>query len=82
PIKVFLLNNNQLGMIQQEQKVEGYPNWQTELLNCDFAKYAEICGGVGIKVTNPEELPQKVEYVLGLDVPTIVDIQTDPRRFI
>ncbi|MDP3034531.1 MAG: thiamine pyrophosphate-binding protein [Methanobacteriaceae archaeon] len=82
PIKVFLLNNNQLGMIQQEQKVEGYPNWQTELLNCNFASFAEICGGVGIKVTSPDELPQKVEEALGLDLPTIVDIQTDPRRFI
>jgi pyruvate oxidase/acetolactate synthase-1/2/3 large subunit len=82
PVKVFLLNNSQLGMIQQEQKVEGYPNWQTELLNCDFASFAEICGGTGIKVTNPKELPQKVEEALGLEVPVIVDIQTDPRRFI
>ncbi len=82
PVKIFLLNNNQLGMIQQEQKVEGYPNWQTELLNCDFASFAEICGGSGIKVTNPKELPQKVEEALGLEAPVIVDIQTDPRRFI
>ena len=82
PVKVFILNNSQLGMIQQEQKVEGYPNWQTELLNCDFASFAEICGGVGIKVTDPQELPQKVEQALGLEVPVIVDIQTDPRRFI
>ncbi len=82
PITVFLLNNSQLGMIQQEQKVEGYPNWQTELLNCDFAEYAKICGGVGIKVTDPSELPEKVEEALRLDVPTIVDISTDPRRFI
>lgn len=82
PIKVFIFNNSQLGMIKQEQKVEGYPNWQTDLLNCDFAAYAEICGGKGIKVTNPEELPQKVEEALGEDLPVIVDIQTDPRRFI
>lgn len=82
PIKVFIFNNNQLGMIQQEQKVEGYPNWQTELLNCDFASFAEICGGKGIKITDPQELPEKVEEALSMKVPTIVDIQTDPRRFI
>ena len=57
PIKVFLFNNKQLGMIMQEQKVENYPNWQTDLYNCEFSKYAENCGGVGIKVEKPEELP-------------------------
>ena len=28
PIKIFLMNNKQLAMIMQEQKVENYPNWQ------------------------------------------------------
>ena len=40
PIKVFIFNNQQLGMIMQEQKMEGYPNWQTELQNMDYAAYA------------------------------------------
>ena len=31
PIKIFVFDNRQLGMIMQEQKVEKYPNWQTEL---------------------------------------------------
>ncbi|MBM3710188.1 MAG: thiamine pyrophosphate-binding protein, partial [Actinobacteria bacterium] len=31
PVKIFLFNNKQLGMIMQEQKVENYPNWQTDL---------------------------------------------------
>jgi len=37
PVKVLLFNNRQLGMIMQEQRVESYPNWQTDLHNCDFA---------------------------------------------
>ena len=82
PIKVFLFNNKQLGMIMKEQKVENYPNWQTDLYNCDFAEYAENCGGVGIKVMNPEDLTAAIEKALSINKPVIVDINTDPRRFI
>jgi len=82
PIKVFLLNNQQLGMIMQEQKVEKYTNWQTELQNCDFAGYAENCGGLGIKVNASEELLSAVDNALKSKKPVLVDINTDPRRFI
>lgn len=82
PINLFLMDNRQLGMIMQEQKVENYPNWQTDLHNCDFAEYAESCGGVGIKVENPEELPEAVDNALNSDKPVLVDIETDPRRFV
>jgi len=82
PIKVILFNNKQLGMIMQEQKVENYPNWQTDLYNCNFAEYARNCGGLGIKVADPKELDRSIENALSSDKPVIVDIDTDPRRFI
>lgn len=82
PVKVFLFNNKQLGMIMQEQKVENYPNWQTDLYNCDFAEYAKNCGGIGISVRDPKELEGATEEALSLEKPVIVDINTDPRRFI
>jgi thiamine pyrophosphate-dependent acetolactate synthase large subunit-like protein len=81
PVKIFLFNNRHLGMIMQEQKVEGYPNWQTDLYNCDFAAYARECGGIGIKVSKAGELPAAVDQALASDQPVIVDIETDPRRF-
>jgi pyruvate oxidase/acetolactate synthase-1/2/3 large subunit len=82
PVKIFLLNNRQLGMIQQEQKMEGYPLWGTDLCNCDFARFAEDCGGVGISVSEPAELPGAVDEALKQKKPVIVDIETDPRRFV
>lgn len=82
PIKVFLFNNKQLGMIMQEQRIENYPNWQTDLYNCDFAEYARICGGEGIKVKDPAKLEGAVEQALSLAKPVIVDIDTDARRFV
>ena len=81
PVKVFVMNNRSLGMIKQEQKVEGYESWQTELHHFSFADYAEHSGGVGIKVTEPNELETAVESALATSRPTIVDIDTDPRRF-
>jgi pyruvate oxidase len=82
PVKVFVLNNQSLGMIQQEQKVEGYQTWQTELYNYNFAEFAEHSGGTGIKVTDPSELEAAVDRALSANKPAIVDIDTDPRRFI
>ena len=81
PIKVFVMNNKSLGMIKQEQKVEGYESWQTELYDYNFADFAEHSGGTGIKVTEPGELEAAVEKALSSTKPAIVDIDTDPRRF-
>jgi pyruvate oxidase/acetolactate synthase-1/2/3 large subunit len=80
-VKVFVMNNKSLGMIKQEQKVEGYENWQTDLFDYNFADYAEHSGGVGVKVTEPDELEAAVEKALSTSKPAIVDIDTDPRRF-
>ncbi|HPX78645.1 MAG TPA: thiamine pyrophosphate-dependent enzyme, partial [Methanobacterium sp.] len=82
PVKIFIFNNHQLGMIMQEQMVEKYPNWETELYNPDFAAFARDCGGVGIKVKTPDELTGAVDKALSSDEPVIVDIETDPQRFI
>ncbi|MCW4004481.1 MAG: thiamine pyrophosphate-binding protein [Candidatus Bathyarchaeota archaeon] len=81
PIKVFVINNKRLGMIMQEQKVEGYEGWQTELFDYSFADFAKHSGGVGIKVSEPSDLERAVDDALKATKPAIVDIDTDPRRF-
>jgi len=81
PVKVFVFNNKRLGMIMQEQKVEGYEGWQTELFDYSFADFAEHSGGLGIKVSEPSELERAVDEALKSTKPAIVDIDTDPRRF-
>jgi pyruvate oxidase len=80
-VKVFVMNNKRLGMIMQEQKVEKYESWQTELHDFNFADFADHSGGLGIKVTEPTELEAAVDKALQSIKPTIVDIDTDPRRF-
>jgi thiamine pyrophosphate-dependent acetolactate synthase large subunit-like protein/rubredoxin len=81
-VKVFVINNKHLGMIMQEQKVEGYESSQTELHDFSFADFATGAGGLGIKVTEPRDLEGAVVRALASDKPAIVDIDTDPRRFL
>jgi pyruvate oxidase len=81
-VKVFVMNNKRLGMIMQEQKVEGFKSSQTELYDYSFADFAEHAGGLGIKVTEPTQLSEAVDKALKAQKPTIVDIDTDPRRFL
>jgi pyruvate oxidase len=82
PIKIFVINNKRLGMIMQEQKVEGYISSQTDLYDYNFADFAEHAGGVGIKVTEPTQLEAAVDKALASTKATVVDIDTDPRRFL
>lgn len=80
-IVVVILNNKELAMISTEQKMENYPKYATELKNLDFSEYAKSCGGVGFKVRRPEDLRATVEHAFETNRPTIIDIETDPRRF-
>ena len=81
-VKVFVINNKHLGMIMQEQKVEGYEGWQTALHDFNFSTFAQTAGGLGIKVEEPNQLEESVDKALKSNIPTIVDIDTDPRRFL
>ena len=70
-----LLNNSELGKISREQIGALKPIYQTSLVNPDFAQYAELCGGVGFRVTDPAELPAVFEEALAItDRPTLVEI--------
>ena len=79
PMVVVILSNRQFGMIQVEKMIE---NYATDLLNPDFSEYAKKCGGGEIRVQNPEDLKPALIMAIKSKIPYIVDIQTDPRRFI
>ncbi len=81
PIVVVVLNNHELGMILVEQKMEHYPNFGTELHNPDFAAYARACGGSGFRVERQADLAPAVREALSAGVPTVIDVETDPKRF-
>ena len=74
----ILLNNHQLGKITKEQRAGEWDVWQTSLHNPDFAKYAEICGGFGIQVTQKEALDDAIAQALNHNGPALVEIIADP----
>ncbi|MDT8436203.1 MAG: thiamine pyrophosphate-binding protein [Gemmatimonadota bacterium] len=74
-----LLNNHELGKISKEQRDGEWPVWQTGLHNPDFAAYAELCGGLGVRVTEPDVLAGALAAAFGSDRPALVEIATDAR---
>ena len=73
-----LLNNNQLGKITKEQRAGHWDVWQTSLHNPNFAEYANICGAVGIRVTDQDDLDRALTDALSHDGPSMVEIIADP----
>ncbi len=73
-----LLNNGQLGKISKEQRAGDWEVWQTSLHNPDFSKYAEICGALGIRVTEPSQLDDALHAASAHDGPSLIEIVADP----
>lgn len=73
----LLLNNGQLGKISKEQRAGEWDVWQTQLHNPNFAEYAELCGALGIRVTEASELDAALERALAHDGPAMVEVVTD-----
>ncbi len=79
PIKLFILNNEYMGMVRQWQElIHGgrYSNSYSEALP-DFVKLAEAYGGVGIRATKPDELDDKIREMIAVDRPVIFDCLVD-----
>ena len=74
----ILLNNDELGKISKEQRSGHWEVWQTSLHNPNFAKYAELCGALGIEVSKADELDEAFGKGLAHDGPALVEIHADP----
>jgi len=77
PIKVIILNNNELGKISKEQRAGEFDVWATDLNNPNFSEYANGCGALGIKVTDKEKLFDAMKEVLAHKGPALLEIKTD-----
>jgi len=79
PIKIFILNNEYMGMVRQWQELlheKNYSESYTAALP-DFVKLAEAYGCVGIRANKPEELDGKIEEMLSVNKPVIFDCVVD-----
>lgn len=78
PIKLIVFNNRSLGMVKLEMEVAGLPDWQTTMLNPDFARVALSMGMAGYNVINPDDVFPTLQKVFNADGPALVNIMTDP----
>jgi len=79
PIKIFILNNEYMGMVRQWQELlheKNYSESYTAALP-DFVKLAEAYGCVGIRANKPEELDEKIKQMLSVNKPVIFDCVVD-----
>ncbi len=79
PIKIFILNNEYMGMVRQWQELlheKNYSESYTAALP-DFVKLAEAYGCVGIRANKPQELDEKIEQMLSINEPVIFDCVVD-----
>jgi acetolactate synthase-1/2/3 large subunit len=79
PIKIFILNNEYMGMVRQWQELlheKNYSESYTAALP-DFVKLAEAYGCVGIRANKPDELDGKISEMLSVNRPVIFDCVVD-----
>ena len=72
-----VLNNSELGKISKEQRAGNWDVWQTSLHNPDFARYAQLCGALGVSVSESNQLDDALGAALAHDGPALVEIHSD-----
>ena len=80
PIKIFILNNEYMGMVRQWQEIlhgKRYSHSYSEALP-DFVKMADAFGCVGLRAEKPSELDGKIREMIEVKRPVLFDVRVDP----
>ena len=79
PVKVFILNNEYMGMVRQWQELlhgGRYSESYSEALP-DFVKLADAFHGVGMRATSVDDLDRVIREMIAIDKPVVADIAVD-----
>ncbi|NMM44614.1 acetolactate synthase 3 large subunit [Rhodospirillaceae bacterium KN72] len=82
PVKVFILNNEYMGMVRQWQELlhgGRYSESYSEALP-DFVKLADAYGLKGLRAENPGQLDDVIDEMLAHDGPVLADILVDKKE--
>jgi acetolactate synthase-1/2/3 large subunit len=79
PVKVFILNNEYMGMVRQWQELlhGGRYSESYSASLPDFVKLAEAYGAVGMRCENPGDLDDAIREMIAVDRPVIFDCVVD-----
>ncbi|WP_260598639.1 acetolactate synthase 3 large subunit [Sphingomonas endolithica] len=75
PVKVFILNNQYMGMVRQWQELTYSSRYSESYSDAlpDFVKLAEAYGWKGIRIEHPDQLDDGIAAMLAHDGPVMVD---------
>ena len=75
PIKIFILNNQYMGMVRQWQELLHGNRLSHSYMDSlpDFVKLAEAYGGVGFRVDKPRDLDGAIQEMISVRRPVIFD---------
>ncbi len=79
PIKIFILNNEYMGMVRQWQELlhgGRYSESYTAALP-DFVKLADAYGAVGLRADRPDQVDDLIREMLATDNAVIADVRVD-----
>ena len=79
PVKVFILNNEYMGMVRQWQELLHGGRYSESYMESlpDFVKLAESFHAAGLRATKASELDDVIKEMLAIDGPVIADIAID-----
>jgi pyruvate dehydrogenase (quinone) len=78
PVKIIIFNNRSLGMVKLEMRVEGYIDWQTDMVNPDFVKLAESMNIAAWEAKESKDVELALSNGFKHKGPAIINIFTDP----
>ncbi|MEQ8666434.1 MAG: acetolactate synthase 3 large subunit [Rhodospirillales bacterium] len=79
PVKVFILNNQYMGMVRQWQELLHGGRYSESYMDSlpDFVKLAESFGAVGLRAEKKDDLDGVIKEMLSVDKAVIADICVD-----
>jgi len=82
PVKVFILNNQYMGMVRQWQELlhGGRYSESYSAALPDFVKLADAFQGVGLRAKSVDQLDDVIRRMIALDSPVIADICVDEKE--
>jgi len=79
PVKVFILNNQYMGMVRQWQELLHGGRYAESYMDSlpDFVKLAEAFGAAGLRAEKPSEVDDLIKEMIRIDRAVIADIRVD-----
>jgi len=79
PVKVFILNNEYMGMVRQWQELLHGGRYSESYMDSlpDFVRLAEAFGAVGLRATTPKEVDGVIAEMIETKRAVIADIRVD-----